>query len=250
MLDESDKHQIINAAIEILSNHPEGMKKQELRLRTKARLPQFEKKVGCTLLEYSRSQNAEIYSSSHLSYRLTKFEDSDSTQVPLQPIGEKVAESAFYKPFADWLVEDVEECTKAIPVGGAVFRVKFGTPDVIGVRKPSVGDIIPAPVEVVSAEIKVTGDGLITAFGQACSYKLFSHKSYIAVPRTAPDGDKDRLESLCLIFGIGLVLFDPASPDNPAFEIRTRAVKDEPDMFYVNDNIRQFSKAQLKELLG
>jgi hypothetical protein len=143
-------------------------------------------------------------------------------------------------------MEGPEACTKAIPVGGAMMKDKFGTPDVIGVYRPSYDDIIQFPMEIVSAEIKVSGDSLITAFGQACSYKLFSHKSYIVVPKTAPQSDIDRLDSLCLIFGIGLVVFNPSSPEDPDFEIRTRTTKHDPDMFYVNEKIKRIGDQLLK----
>jgi len=46
-----------------------------------------------------------------------------------------IKEEGFYKPFADWLVNEVEECTRAIPLGGNLFRDKWGTPDVIGKRE-------------------------------------------------------------------------------------------------------------------
>ena len=35
-------------------------------------------------------------------------------------------------------------------------------------------------------------------------------------------------------FGIGLILFNAKDPQQPAFEIRVRAAKYEPAMFYVN----------------
>ena len=35
-------------------------------------------------------------------------------------------EDAFYKPFADWLKNDLEDVTKAIPLGGQRFKDKVG----------------------------------------------------------------------------------------------------------------------------
>ena len=87
---------------------------------------------------------------------------------------------------------------------------------------------------------------MITAFGQACSYKVFSHKSYIVIPRDSSQDDISRLDALCLIFGIGLVLFDSGNRDDPKFEIRVRPLKHEPDMFYVN----KCMKAIESELFG
>ena len=154
------------------------------------------------------------------------------------PKAEKVKEEKFYAPFAKWLVDELEECTKAVPIGGALFKDKWSTPDVIGIREPRKSDIIKPPTEIVSAEIKLDGLSLIVAFGQACSYKLFSHKSYIVIPRDSPEEDIARLDALCLIFGIGLILFNARSPDAPEFNIRARATRHEPDMFYVNQKMK------------
>src|SRR5436190_18701070 len=74
---------------------------------------------------------------------------------------------------------------------------------------------------------------LITAFGQACAYKLFSHRTYLVVPRDASKEDIDRLDALCMIFGIGFILFDSSNAKSPEFAIKVRAAKHEPDSFYV-----------------
>ena len=84
-------------------------------------------------------------------------------------IAEKIKEESFYEPFADWLINELEGCTKAIPVGGNKFKDKWGTPDVVGVREPKKSDIIEFLTEIVCAEIKLDSSGLITAFGQACA---------------------------------------------------------------------------------
>ncbi|MSR07676.1 MAG: hypothetical protein EXR93_11510 [Gemmatimonadetes bacterium] len=169
-----------------------------------------------------------------------KFRDSSTAAITptKQPTKEKIREEEFYEPFADWLVNELEECTKAIPVGGAVFKDKWGTPDVIGIREPRKSDIIKFPTEIVTAEVKIDAAGLITAFGQACAYRLFSHKSYIVIPSASAEDDVTRLDTLARIFGIGLILFDAAHPKEPSFEIRVRAAKQEPDMFYVNRSMK------------
>jgi hypothetical protein len=43
---------------------------------------------------------------------------------------------------------------------------------------------------------------------------------------------------LSRIFGIGLVIFDALNPANPDFRIRSRAAREEPDMFFVNRNLK------------
>lgn len=144
------------------------------------------------------------------------------------------SEESFYKSFANYLVQDLGECTKAISLGGNKFGDKWGTPDVLGVYRFSETESVRPPIEIISAEIKTDTAQLITAFGQACAYKVFSHKVYLVVPKDA-EKDISRIDSLCSRFGIGLILFNRLNVENPGFEIRTRASKSEPDYFYVNE---------------
>lgn len=185
-----------------------------------------------------------IYKPSRGLFRLTKFREDAAAQPQQSPQPTVLPaigiprEAAFYEPFADYLVNDLEECTKAIALGGNRFGSKWGTPDVFGILRARESDIVKSPLEVIVAEVKTDTSQLITAFGQACAYKLFSHRSYLVVPRVAQPEDVGRLDALCTIFGIGLILFDATQPDNPAFIIRVRAAKHEPDAFYVNQNIK------------
>ena len=86
----------------------------------------------------------------------------------------------------------------------------------------------------MSAEIKPDTYQLVTAFGQACADCLFSHKTYIVVSQYAPDDEIARLDALCQVFGIGLVLFDSDCSDDPKFTIRSRPRYQQPDLFYAN----------------
>ncbi|RME11732.1 MAG: hypothetical protein D6804_02620, partial [Aquificota bacterium] len=108
------------------------------------------------------------------------------------------------------------------------------------------------PPELITAEVKIATEGsaLITAFGQACSYKLFSHKVYVAVPKQAGQETISRLESLCMLFGIGLILFNCEKQEDPQFEIRTRAQRSEPDYYYLNQYLRKLPEEKKRELFG
>jgi hypothetical protein len=86
----------------------------------------------------------------------------------------------------------------------------------------------------VSAEVKIDPQQPIVAFGQAVAYRLFSHKTYIAMPTTLSEGDQSRLEALFMLFGLGMVVFD-LNVKSPNYSIRVRAQRFTPDMFYVND---------------
>ena len=170
----------------------------------------------------------------------------DSAGEELLRESQSILEHQFYAPFADWLKNEVEDVTKAIALGGSRFGVKWGTPDVIGKRESSPSDIIKQPTEIVSAEIKTNVGDLVTAFGQACAYCLFSHKSYLVVPEKAAPAEVSRLDSLCQVFGLGLMLFDSVNPEDPNFQIRVRPKKQEPDLYFTN----KYMKVLESELFG
>lgn len=161
---------------------------------------------------------------------------------------EAVDESNFYQASADWLKNELDEVTEAAPLGGAAMGKKWGTPDVVGVYRPVASDLIRFQPEIVSAEIKIDPQQPVVAFGQAIAYRLFSAKTYIAMPKSMGEEDKDRLESLCMLFGVGLALFD-LDPKKPDFMIRVRAQRFSPDMFYVNEFADRLKDAN-HELFG
>jgi hypothetical protein len=164
----------------------------------------------------------------------------------------RVKESDFYGPFAEWLRDDLEEVTEVAPLGGAGLKSKWGTPDVVGVYKPLASNLIKFGVEIVSAEIKIDPQAPVVAFGQAVAYRLLSTKTYIAMLTTLTEEDQSRLESLCMLFGVGLVLFD-LDKDAPQFSIRVRAQRFSPDMFYVNefaDRLKQLDAETFENLFG
>lgn len=230
------KERIEAKAIEILKNSPDGVRYSELIKEIKASLPDANvNHIRGTIWDLDVTKPKDVYKAGRGLFRHVSFREShvpSLEEAHLPPSLKR--ETDFYAPFADFLMNDLGECTKAIPLGGRIFEDKWGTPDVIGIERSTLGEIIQRQVVIVSAEIKTDTQGLITAFGQACAYGAFSHKTYIAVPESSDAEDKEKLESLCLIFGIGLILFDSTNPQDPRFDIRVRSAKHEPDMFYVN----------------
>lgn len=235
-------HKIIEKARELLVSAPDGIRYAQLHQQIAAAFPDIPPNtIHGALHKFRTELPSEIYQPSKGLYSHVSFREEvapTETSLPPKPAVPKVKEDDFYKPFADWLVNELEECTSAIPVGGNIFRDKWGTPDVIGIREAKRSDIIRQPTEIVAAEIKLDLNGLITAFGQCCSYKLFSHRAYIVVPQNSSDEDKSRLDALARIFGIGFILFDAAMPKDPGFSIRVRASRHEPDFFYVNKYLK------------
>lgn len=159
---------------------------------------------------------------------------AETGEVPEPSPKPKVGESEFYESFGEWLRNELDEVTDVVALGGAGFRNKWGTPDVLGVYKPLASNLVKFPLEIVAGEVKVSGTESIVAFGQAAAYRLFAAKTYIAMPVDISDEDLGRLESLCLLFGVGLVLFRP-DPKEPDYRVRVRAQRFSADMFYVNE---------------
>jgi hypothetical protein len=232
--------EIKSVALKILRSNPSGIRYADLVRKIAEELPHIPvNTIHGNVWNLETRLPVEVYKPARGVFRYVAFREEEASEEQKPPAEvERIREEVFYKPFADWLVNETEECTKAIPLGRNKFKDKWGTPDVIGKRAPRASDIIKFPIEVVSAELKVDTRDLITAFGQACSYKLFSHKSYLVIPRNSPEADISRLDALCLIFGIGLVLFDSSNPNEPQFDIKVRPLKHDPDMFYVNENMK------------
>jgi len=230
--------QIRDIALELLKANPDGLRYSELIKNISERDIKFNTNtINGSIWNLDAIFPDIVYKPSRGLFRLVEFKDpeTDDLKVEVQPKEtKKIKEESFYEPFSNWLQNDIEDVTHSIPLGGNRFKDKWGTPDVIGKRESKRSDIIQAPIEIVSAEIKTETSQLITAFGQACAYKLFSHKCYLVVPRQSSQDEIARLDSLCQIFGIGLVLFDVENSVSPDFTIRVRPSKQDPDLFYTN----------------
>ncbi len=231
--------QIKGKASEVIKNNPQGIRYSQLLKEIVESFPNISPNtIRGVIWNLDQTIPEEVYKADRGLFRHVSFKETSLNELAQTPTP-AVREEDFYQPFADYLVDDLEDCTKAIKLGGRRFGDKWGTPDVIGIKKSNRSDIIKFDEVIVSAEIKTDTNGLITAFGQACAYKIFSHKVYLVIPKNSSEEDKSRVESLCLIFGIGLIFFDSVNPQSPSFEIRVRPSKQEPDMFYVNKYVKE-----------
>ena len=237
----TQKEQILSKAVEFLVKEPDGLRCSELLRLMRQEFPDIkEASFHWTIPNLPVDRPKEIYKPARGLFRHIKFRETEveSDIAAAEPTKKKAGENEFYRSFAEYIVDELEECTKAIPLGGNCFKDKWGTPDVIGVLRPRQSDILQFPAEIVSAEVKTDASALITAFGQACSYRLFSHKVYLVIPTSASESDLARLDALCRVFGLGFILFDSQNPEEPNYQIRVRATKHEPDMFYANRNLK------------
>lgn len=242
-------------ALEIILEHPEGIRHSELRREMLRRDGSIN---GGTI-----SANL-TYVPDHFPDRIQKvgkglfapigssIAKEPARGVGKSPIKSGLKESDFYESFSEFLRNDLEDITAARPLGGASLKSKWGTPDVVGVYRPTRSHRINFPLEIVAAEIKLDAGQPVVAFGQAVAYRLFSTRVYVVMPKSITEEDLQRLEALCLLFGVGLVLFHP-NPGNEQFEIRVRAQRHSPDAFFVNqfaDGIHAHDESLFVSLFG
>jgi len=250
---ETSREKIVKKVLELLDNHPDGLHYSALVREISKIMPGIPiNTIHGTVWDVDVQNPSRIYKPSRGLFRLSRFKSEDFSSLTSAAATSKskqsmiIKEEGFYEPFADWLVNEIEDCTKAIALGKNKFKDKWGTPDVIGKNESKRSDIIQAPIEIVAAEIKTDINQLITAFGQTCSYRLFSNKAYLVIPRNSPQDEIARLDSLCMVFGIGLILFNIEDVDNPDFDIRVRAIKHDPDMYYVNKYMKLIEEELFK----
>jgi hypothetical protein len=123
-------------------------------------------------------------------------------------------ENEFYSPFARF-VGVIEGC-RCVVIGGA--RMGPLTPDIAGV----LGDDV-----VIAGELKVNHSNYTRGFGQAFGYKVYAHKSWLAVPRNLQPSELSLLSDQCRMGGVGLCVFDIAP--EPNFEVIRLAEEGQPD---------------------
>jgi len=142
---------ITSLAIEQLKKHPDGVRYADLvRLIEMADVSLKKNTIHGTVWDLATRLSEKVYKPSRGLFRLVEFRDKDTDQLKadlVQKPSKKTKEEDFYASFSDWLVNDLEECTKAISLGGNKFRDKWGTPDVIGKRESKKSDILQAAGE-------------------------------------------------------------------------------------------------------
>lgn len=255
-----NRKQIQDFALQILEAESGGIRWGELLKLIHGQGPETPPNSIHGALQVLFQTSDDIVKVARGTYQLAKYVDADAAgavaadaavaSAPIDPVLTGavgvLTEQDFYDSFAEWLVEN-DEATVAEALGGSSLGGKWGTPDVLGVMKPRAQDIFRFEPQIIAAEIKATPSQPVVAFGQAVAYRLFSHKSYIVVPRTTSGDDMSRLKSLCSIHGVGLVTFvlDKEAPD---YLVTVLPALASPDMFYVNTMLERLKLSEPKLL--
>lgn len=240
------RQRIRSLAFEILLANPQGLRYSDLHRRIRQADPELKPStVNTSIWNLDTTHPERVYKPVKGLFRLVVFREAERIENQGDATAStqhRIREEVFYPLFANWLKNEIEDVTHAIALGGNAFKDRWGTPDVIGKAESRRSDVIKGPTSIVSAEIKVDTSGLVTGFGQACAYKLFSHKCYLVIPQETSQDELARLDSLCHIFGIGLVTFNSRNPAAPDFRLVIRPLKHEPDLFYTNRYVSHVEK--------
>ena len=133
-------------ALELLEQHPDGLRYSELHAENFGTNADFKPNTinGC-IWNLDTVFSEKVYKPSKGLFRLLKYKPPEAEYLEPPPAPSlsvcKVKEEDFYSPFADWLKNEIEDVTHAIPLGGNKFKDKWGTPDVIGKRESMRSDI-------------------------------------------------------------------------------------------------------------
>jgi hypothetical protein len=231
--------QIRQQAVAELKAHPDGLRYSELFRKLRESPASFNAgTISTAIWNLDIELPKNVWKPFKGFYRHTIYREPISTDKTLlagNSPGAKGEDTQFFEPFADWLKNEIEDVTQAIPLGGDIFGDRWGTPAVIGKRESRRSDVIKAPTEIVAAEITTNLQQLTTVYGQACAHRLFCHRSYLVVPRVHINSSElVRLDVLCEFSGIGLVTFDHENPGHPSFAMVVRAKTHQPELIYTN----------------
>jgi len=130
----TQREKIIRKTLEILESRPEGIRYSGLFREIKNSLPEVpENTIHGTIWDLdkrapqvvAKPERGLFILKKHLQERMEKGLKSVEKKFKMvEKIIQK--EENFYQPFADYLVNDLEECTKAIPLGGGTNSVING----------------------------------------------------------------------------------------------------------------------------
>jgi len=237
------KEQVQSKAIDVLMKNKKGLQFTELVDKVKKELNKSGFKISDntikTYVQFLSKDKPECVSKPD--WGTFRYQEPEKKPAPKVREYKKKESRELYQAFADWLCDE-KECTKAVPVGGKGFGDKWSTPDVVGKYELSQRALLKSETVIISAEVKATTStaDIISGFGQACAYKIFSHKVYLVTPKNLEETLLRKLESQCSILGIGLVVFDinkVKEPEPGMFDRKVKALATAPDMYWSNEYV-------------
>ncbi len=245
MVESRDKgitKNIRDKAYEFIQNSPDGIRYSELVAKIRNEFPKY--KEGTIAVQVTDLPSSTDYGRSieRVDRGIYKPKSAGSSGKVISASGTTRTavrnEEKFYAEFARFVRDDLVECTHAVKYGNNRLQndKKWFNPDIVGFYHAGLAGTYQRAPDIVTGELKTSTayKDAIEGFAQAAAYRLFSHKSYLALPKEMSSDDIDVVESLCIQFGLGFVLFNRRDPQNAQFTLRNRALWHEPNIAYLN----------------
>ena len=114
---EKRREKIIPKAVEILKLNPDGIHYSDLVRKISQEFPDIPvNTIHGTVWDLATRLPNEVYKPARGLFRHVNFKEEEISKeerkLPFEAV--KIKEEDFYKPFANWLVNELEECTDAI----------------------------------------------------------------------------------------------------------------------------------------
>ena len=129
MAKEKQKDKVREAVIKILGDNSGGLRHGELVEGVEELLDGVPHGtvIGNLRQMTVNNDDPEVYKPDRGFYRLRAVDEEDVDKEIAQVIADKkVSEEAFYQPFAEWLRDELNECTEAIELGRQQRRQEMG----------------------------------------------------------------------------------------------------------------------------
>jgi hypothetical protein len=131
-------------AVKVIYENPGGIRYTNLVAEILKRHPETpQNTIHGSVWNLDAMRPNEVRKPSRGLYQPAKAEEGPE---PVKP--PKVREEEFYESFGEWLKSELDEVTDVVAIGGASFRAKWGTPDVLGVYKPLASNLVKFPLEI------------------------------------------------------------------------------------------------------
>lgn len=121
----TSKERILGCAVELLKAAPQGIRYSDLVSQIHSKLPEIPKNtIHGNVWNLEANLPRDVCKPAkglflHATFHKTAPQQNGGVEAPGI---EKITEQQFYAPFRDWLIHELEECTKAIAVGGNKFK--------------------------------------------------------------------------------------------------------------------------------
>ena len=114
-----------NKAVELIKSNPKGLRYSELMRELHNTFPDIHvKSIPAAVWDLNVTCSKQIYKPTRGLFKY-RFSGEEEIEKIVEKIAPTAQEEDFYKPFADWIKDDLGECSAAISLGGSYLGKKW-----------------------------------------------------------------------------------------------------------------------------